>query len=412
LQSVLFSASCNSILWQIRQFRDNMKRLAILSAFATVAALWLANNQQRLIAFQAEPQSQQQVEADSPAAGDPAAAGAETPAAPTGEAEASAAAAAEPAPDPSVVAEAERLLRDARDRLYSTKPNTGIRAKFVEQANIGNRQFVAEGTYLQGPFPSLRMEYRVQIGGSEGVLVEVCDGNVLRTSKEVRPIGSKNAEPTLSQWTRKDINQILEASYVEGTPDQAILQAELSLGGIPTLLASLERTMLFDTVREQPWKGKPMTVIEGGWRSEQLSKVAAQMGANAQAVASFVPDRVRIYFDQETLFPMRILYRKLVSLQPRRYAPLMSIEFTDVELNAPVDAGEFRSFRPKGVDEVDETQLYLSMIKKMQQAVKPPAEAGAPVDATAPTSGAPAQQPPQPGAEASPAATEGAPAKQ
>ena len=112
------------------------------------------------------------------------------------------------------------------------------------------------------------------------------------------------------------------------------------------------------------------------------------------------------------LFPTRILYRKLVSLQPRRYAPLMSIEFTDVELNAPVDAGEFRSFRPKGVDEVDETQLYLSMIKKMQQAVKPPVEPGAPVNATAPAGDVPAQQQPQPGGEAPPAATEGAPAKQ
>jgi hypothetical protein len=412
LQSVLFSSSCNSILWQIRQLRDNMQRFAILSAFATAVAFWLAMNQQRLVAFQSETQAQQQVETANPAEGDPAAPVAESAASPAGDAEAVPAAAAEPAPDPAVVAAAEKLLRDARDRLYSVEREKGIRAKFVEQASIGNRQFVAEGTYLQGPFPSLRMEYRVQIGGSEGVLVEVCDGNVLRTSKEVRPIGSKNAEPTLSQWTRKDINQILEASYVEGTPDQAILQAELSLGGIPTLLASLERTMLFDTVREQQWKGKPMTVIEGGWRPEQLSKVAAQMGASAQSVASFVPDRVRIYFDKETLFPTRILYRKLVSLQPRRYAPLMSIEFSDVVLNAPVDAGEFRSFRPKGVDEVDETQLYLSMIKRMQQPVQPPAEPGAPIDATAPAGGGPAQQQPQPGAETPPAGTEGAPAKQ
>jgi hypothetical protein len=409
LQSVLFSASCNSILWQIRQFRDNMQRLAIFTAFALMIAAWLAMNQQRLAAFQAEPQSQQQVES----AADPAASPADSGTTPPQENEAAPAVAAEPAADPAVVAAAEKLLRDARDRLYATKPNTGIRAKFVERANIGNRRFAAEGTYLQGPFPSLRLEYRVQIGGSEGVLLEVCDGNVLRTSKEVRPIGSKNAEATLSQWTRKDINLILEASGTgtEGTPDQVILQAELSLGGIPTLLTSLERTMVFDTLREQPWQGKPMTVIEGGWRSEKLSQVAAQMGATPQSIAALVPDRVRVYFDKETQFPMRILYRKRTNLQPPTYVPLMSIEFTDVQLNVPVDAGEFRSVRPKGVDEIDETQMYLAMIKQMQ-GVKPPAEPGAPVDATPPTASQPAQGQPSSDTQTPPAATEGDPAKQ
>jgi hypothetical protein len=263
LQSILFSASCNSILWQIPQFRDNMQRLAILTILTLATAAGLLLQQSRLAAFQAEPQSQQQVESAEPPAADAIAPTTQDDASAPAESEPAPAVAAEPPPDPAVVAAAETLLRDAPDRLYAYR---SVRAKFSEKATIGARRFTASGSYLSGAFPALKLEYRVQIGGSEGVLIEVCDGNVLRTSTEVRPIGGKNAEPTLSQWTRKDINQILEASYVEGTPDQAILQAELSLGGIPTLLASLERTMIFDTVREQSWQGKPMTVIEGGWR--------------------------------------------------------------------------------------------------------------------------------------------------
>lgn len=374
-----------------------MQRLAILTAFSFAAVGWMIAGQPALVAFQAEPQTPQQVESPAAASASPAA-GSQA-----DESETAGAAAAPPL-DPAVVAAAEKLLRDARDRLYASP---AVRAKFTERATIGARRFTASGSYVSGVFPALKLEYRVQIGGSEGVLVEACDGSVLRTSKEVRPIGSNNAKPTLSHWTRKDINQILEASYVEGTPDQAILQAELSLGGVPTLLASLERTMLFDTLREQTWQGKPVTVIEGGWRLERLQAVAQQMGSVAQSVAPFVPDRVRVYFDRETLFPTRILYRKLANTQPPSYMPLMSIEFTDIQFPKEIDAIEFRYVPPKGVDEIDETQLYLQMIKQMQAAVPPPAEGGAPVDATSPATGqAPA------GSTLPPGATEAAPAKQ
>jgi hypothetical protein len=399
LQSILFSASCNSILWQIRQFRDNMQRLAILTAFTFAAATWLVMHQPRLVAFQTEPQSPPQVEAGEPAAADATAPTPESGTTPPGGAEATPAAAAEPPPDPAVVAAAEKVLRDARDRLYAYP---GVRAKFTEQASIGNRRFAASGSYLSGVFPQLKLEYRVQIGGSEGVLIEACDGNVLRTSKEVRTIGSKTAEPTLSEWTRKDIQQILEASYVEGTPDQAILQAELSLGGLPTLLASLERTMIFDTLRDQSWQGKPMTVIEGSWRIERLSEVARQMGPAAQSVAAFVPDRVRVYFDKETMFPTRILYRKRTNTQPPTYVPLMSIEFTDVQFPKEVDPLEFRYVPPKGVDEIDETQLYLGMIQEMRKVVQPPADGEAPVDATTPQGSPGGAQDPQAGTDAAP----------
>jgi hypothetical protein len=80
-------------------------------------------------------------------------------------------------------------------------------------------------------------------------------------------------------------------------------------------------------------------------------------------------------------------------------------------LNAPVDAGEFRSFRPKGVDEVDETQLYLSMIKQMQQAVQPPAE-GAPIDATPPEATSSTQREPPAEALTPPEVSDGPAAKQ
>ncbi|MBL8850706.1 MAG: hypothetical protein JNG89_13585, partial [Planctomycetaceae bacterium] len=310
-----------------------MQRLAILTAFATAAAVWMATQQRPLVAFQSEPESQQPVPADDSAAPAGDSPGTVNDPAGTPGAEQPAAVPASPPPDPAIVAAAEQLLRDARDRLYAYP---AVRATFVERATIGNRRFSASGSYLSGKYPALKLEYRVQVGGSEGILKEVCDGNVLRTSKEIRPVGAGTDEPTLSHWSRKDINQILEASSAEGTPVAAVLEAELSLGGIPTLLTSIERTMLFDSLRHQTWHGRPVTVIEGGWRPEAIQRIVRQMGPQIQQIGNFIPDRVRVYFDEQTMFPTRILYRKRVGEGPAAYVPLLSLEFTDVRFPSEV----------------------------------------------------------------------------
>lgn len=376
-----------------------MQRLAILTIFTLTAAVWGAQQQSRVAAFQTEPQSQQPVTPENTQAP-----GADA----TSSDEANASRASQPAPaepvaDPAIVAKAEQLLREARDRLYDSK---SVRATFTERANFGTRRFAAKGSYLSGPFPALRLEYRVQIGGSEGVLIEVCDGTLLRTSKEIRPIDAKSTAPTVSQWARKDIKQILLATNTPDVTDSAKLQAELSLGGIPTLLTSLERTMQFDVYREQQWQEQPVIVIEGGWRPEALNRVVQSLGAPMQQLAGLIPDRVRIYFDPQTLFPKRILYRKKIALTPPTFVPLMALEFSDIQLNQEeLDPSEFRYVPPKGVDEIDETPLYLGMIQRanaIQQAAPNPPEGA--------ESGQPAEQPPTaseqpPAAGAEPPAT-------
>ncbi|MFO1096198.1 MAG: hypothetical protein U0992_23260 [Planctomycetaceae bacterium] len=166
-----------------------MQRLAILTIFTVAAAVWGAQQQSRLAAYQTEPQSQKPVASDTPQSppGDAAVSGSEAQAAPATQPPASAPAA--PVADPEIVAKAEQLLRDARTRLYDSK---SVRATFTERANFGPRRLTAKGSYLSGVFPALRLEYRVQVGSSEGVLIEVCDGTLLRTSKEIRPIDPKS----------------------------------------------------------------------------------------------------------------------------------------------------------------------------------------------------------------------------
>jgi len=289
------------------------------------------------------------------------------------------------APDPEVAAAAAKLLRDARDRLYA---HESVQAHLVERSALGNRRFSAEGRYVSGRFPRLRLEYRVVVGDCEGVLIEVCDGQVLRTSKEIRrarEAGSTAPPPKAMeiQVTRKDVEKILKAVETENVPPEAVLQAELGLGGIPTLLSSLERTMQFDARREETFQDHKYVVIQGHWKDEYLQKLGKQLGQSAQIFTPFMPEQVRIYFDEETLFPSRILYLKQATLEPRTYRAVMSLEFTDVRLDQPIDPQEFRYVGPRDVGEVDETNLYLKTIENLRAAANE-VEPNATAPATAP----------------------------
>jgi hypothetical protein len=347
-----------------------MQKFAIFTVFV-VCGISVVSGLERT--SQAQPEEQKPVPEESAAAVD---AAPET-AKPT-----------EPPPDPDVAAAAAKLLRDARDRLYARE---SVKATLVERSTLGNRRFSAEGRYVSGRFPRLRLEYRVRVGDSEGILTEVCDGQVLRTSKEIRRTrepgsNAPTAKPTEIQVTRKDVEKILHATELGDVPPEAVLQAELSLGGVPTLLASLERTMQFDARRQEVYQNRPFIVIQGHWKNEYLQKLQKQLGQSLQAFTPFMPEEVRIYFDEETLFPMRILYLKQATEQPKTFRAILSLEFTDVELDQPVDPQEFRYVPPREVDvpEVDETALYLKAIENLRAAVNAEAEASSQPEATQP----------------------------
>lgn len=357
-----------------------MKRFAILTLL--YAGVWLAFSQRDDIvrAWQAQPE----VPSGNPAEAPPSSV---TPPA--------AAVKPDPPIDPEVGAAAAKLLRDARDRLYNYET---VRAKVAERSTLGNRRFSAEGTYVTGKFPRLRLEFRVRVGDSEGTLIEVCDGQVLRTTKEIRKLGAGGSpgEAQEVQVTRKDVEKILRATELDNMPVGAIQQAELGLGGLPTLLTSLERTLDFEASTRETWQGRPIIVLQGRWKEEYLRELGSQLGEAASALGGFMPDRVRVCLEEESLFPTRILYLKRVTNEPVTYRALLSLELTDVQIDQPVRPDEFRYVPPRGVNEVDETALYLKMIEAMK------AQPGPPGSGTA-TSGAPSTDAKPDGTTAEPA---------
>ena len=248
-------------------------------------------------------------------------------------------------------AQAISLLNKSREKLSTY---SSIRAQITEKVEIGPKPFVISGSYLQGNDLKLRLEFQVESQKKNtepvGTLLEICDGQVLWTEHTIKG----NA-----RVTRRDVQAILRQAELNPKSAPNMLVAELGLGGLPGLLASIEKNMKFESVSERTVNGKTLTVLNGAWKEVFLEQFK---GGNPNGVAQlppYVPDAVRIYLDPETLFPRRIVYLKK---NKDTMESLVTLNFTKVILNAPIDKAEFAYEPPDGVFPADITNQYLKQL--------------------------------------------------
>jgi hypothetical protein len=245
----------------------------------------------------------------------------------------------------------------ARERLTGNRekpsPNDvqSIRARIVERVAISGRKFRLEGSYLQGTDLRLRLELKVipekppsQVAGT---LLEVCNGTILWANFEV---GKQ------TRITRRDVSQILAASKTNGQLNFSTV--ELGLGGLPALLASLDRWMKFDSVTQQEITGRKFTVLSGAWKEACLKELLAKM--SKQHLPEHVPDSVRIYLETESLFPRRIAFLKH---RGNQVESLVELDLFDIVLNGPLDEHQFEYAPPDGARPVDVTTEYVQQLQ-------------------------------------------------
>lgn len=248
--------------------------------------------------------------------------------------------------------EAKTALDQARQRLLRYQ---SIKAKLTETVALSSRRFTVDGSYLQGSGADLklRLDFQVKLGDTEGSVLEVCDGQVLWTRHHI------GEEVRIS---RRDVRQILKAAADNGYTDN-LVTVDLGFGGLPGLFASIEQSMQFDQFKEDTADGHKLIVIEGGWRPNMLK---GWQGNNPKApLPDYVPSRVRIYFDRESLFPRRILY--LSRNAEQRLRPMVSLDFTEIETDIAIPASKFKFVPPDGVFPDDLTPKFLEQIKQRKQ---------------------------------------------
>lgn len=250
-------------------------------------------------------------------------------------------------------ASAQVTLESARDRLISYR---SVQAEMVETVDLGMRRFRMKGSYLQGTDLKLRLEYDLQVGSTEARLVEVCDGQILWTHQTI------GAEERV---TRRNVRQILTAASSAGKTPQNLLTAELGLGGLPGLLAGIQKSVQLEKQWEQDVNDQTFVVIEGGWKKSFRSKFLGPDADSEQPLPAFVPDQVRIYFEQESLFPRRILYLKHSQEGTRR--PMVTLDFVDVRWNVELAEDAFEYTPPEKVARQDVTQAYINRFAPPEQ---------------------------------------------
>jgi len=265
--------------------------------------------------------------------------------------------------------EAVELLRQARNRLFERQ---SVQARLSQTVNLGAYRFQSQGNYSAAAGFRYRLEYQVALGDLRGEFLEVCDGQVLHTRRQIAEaqpglISMKTPEIEL---TRRDIQKIrrevlgLRDSQPETNLEDAIRAAEIGVGGIPAMLAMLEKSLILDPLRPQTIEGRAYFIVQGEMRPDQKGTLLAGLGGAAGQVAGFLPDLVRLYIAQDTLFPERFLYLKSTPDDPEKLRPLMTVEFSDIVLDQPLAESLFIYMAPPGLEERDETAQFLDAMRQ------------------------------------------------
>ena len=252
--------------------------------------------------------------------------------------------------DPATIKAATDFVKKVHESLQA---RSSIKAEIEQTASIGTQQFQVSGQYLSSG-QKLRLEYTIRPDqGVAGSLLEVCDGKDLWSLITVA--GTKRV-------THRDVQLIKSAVTANRNVPDVVLTAELGLGGLTALLASLERTMIFDAMKEESIEDGSLTVVQGRWKPEILARWPR---SKDDMLPAYIPDFVRIWINPQAMFPTRIVYiKRVVEKEKKVFRPLVSLKFKNVEFNVPVSDDQFTFDPPEGVVPEDITRQFLDRMKK------------------------------------------------
>lgn len=272
-----------------------------------------------------------------------------------------------PEATPEDKAAADALLQKARSALIT---HTNLQAEMKQLILVGERKLSAEGSYASAEGLKLRLEYRVKVGTMQGKLIEVCDGRILHTERLIYPADAKDSKEATQMFTRRDIEKILGVANQSRNLPAASLAAELGIGGLPALLASVDRSMNGVRVTEEEFDGQPCQVFHGRWDETLLKNYDKAIGNYKANLVPFFPDEVELCLSKTNDLPVRLVYLKDVADETGKIVSqraIMSLEFRNYQFET-LPPETFRFQLPSGREEVDQTEEYLQLIKKSDEA--------------------------------------------
>lgn len=235
--------------------------------------------------------------------------------------------------------------------------HSSISARLRQQVNLFGQHLKGSGIYVQkqGAFGHnlTRFELKMQLQDQVSTMLEVCDGEFLWATREL-----KNGD-SVHPMNKVDVQRVLRARPAAG---QGGAIPRLALGGFSRFVQSLREGFKFDEIVEDTLGDLPVYRLHGVWRPAQLAQflpeqkaaIEAGQGGDLKKMEQHVPDEVLVYLGADDLFPYRVEFRRDGDL-------LVSCEVSELQLNAPLDPTQFQfDPGPKQEEIPDTTTQFLT----------------------------------------------------
>ncbi len=256
-------------------------------------------------------------------------------------AQASAQAPAPAATGPSRLAAAGDGSAVLRAAIAGLRSHASIAARVRYRLNVFDQSLVGHGQYFQqgqGVEMKIRLELQTQIAGGESSLQQVADGRYLWIDQ---------------QWddhrevTRINLNEVRQALATQPAAENSNPARQLTIGGLPRLLHSLQRRFTFGTAEPIMLGELPAWALVGKWRAAQKADPSNPDAADSDddpasgQLADHVPEEVLLVLARDDLFPHVVEFRRPSNDPAGGRKTLVRLELFEVQVDQPIDYREF-----------------------------------------------------------------------
>ncbi|WP_165065170.1 LolA family protein [Paludisphaera rhizosphaerae] len=332
----------------------NGRRIALATPFVVALSTVAAH-------AQAPGRPSQSGAAQAPAAAPPA-----TPADPT----------ASPAEAPPT--EAERLIDDAIKKVAAVKT---VSAALTQDVKMLGQKFQVKGRYLKGTGSRIYLDLDVVgLPGAQGRMLQVCDGAVLWNYQKLLDVQSYR------KISLNPVLQRLQSPELDRAGREQILYS-LGVAGPEALLTNIRKTVRFDHKEEGEFNGRPVWVVQGGWRDRGGVPAPApgRPGPQVGRLPPYIPSHATLTLDQATGWPHKLELHgnpdignfdtRAVGLDGQRIGSKSSIEkqqpsefvlvYTDVKFDPTLTDADFPLPSPPEAEIKDETDEVLARVNAL-----------------------------------------------
>ena len=255
----------------------------------------------------------------------------------------------------------------------------GLEAKTRQSVHVFNQKLVGSGSYSQlanGPKLFLKLELKLRVDDEDRSLLQISDGDSLWE------VHGRDDVQTLSHVSLGRLREVAAKGLKQDPPLRLPPSLWMALGGIPRLLAELEKNFVFQDAQPMTVAGHPVWKLEGQWKPamlanmlpEQKEEILAGQEARLEELPPQVPHGVTLILGRDEIIPLFpysfSFYRNVVVDQEAGAVErdaLVTWELFEVRIRPDLRSSDF-DHRPAPNQEVHERTGHY--VKRLQAAAE------------------------------------------